>query len=125
MTDFTTTGPALRGDDYTGYLNRVFEVLAHEHRRYVLYCLLDGDQDVASLDELVDYVATHDPNVRDPVSESARERLATELDVVHLPKLEDLGTVEYDRRSEAVRYDRVPSLEEWAEHAMYRERSDC
>jgi hypothetical protein len=121
MTEFTASGPSLREDDFAGHLNHIFEVLAHEHRRYVLYCLLEDDRSVVTLDDLVDYVATYDANVTHPVSDSEREKLATELDVVHLPKLDDVGTIEYDRRSEMIRYDQNPSLEEWAEHAKHRE----
>jgi len=39
----------------------------------------------------------------------------------HLPKLEDAGLVEYDSRSETVRYWSQPSLEELLEHVRHKE----
>jgi hypothetical protein len=107
-------------EDFGGFLNYLFEALSHQYRRFVLYYFIEEDAEVADLDELVAYVAALDENVSEP-SETERERLRTELDVIHLPRLAEVGPIEYDRRSRSVRYDCLPSVEEWAEHAMYRE----
>lgn len=106
--------------DFGGFLNHLFDALSHQYRRFVLYYFIEEDAEVAELDELVTYVAELDENVPES-SGTERERLRTELDVIHLPRLAEVGPVEYDRRSRTVRYDRLPSVEEWAEHAMYRE----
>ncbi|AEH35352.1 hypothetical protein Halxa_0713 [Halopiger xanaduensis SH-6] len=50
-----------------------------------------------------------------------RRQIRTELQHVHLPKLEDAGVLEHDPRSETVRYWTQPSLEEWLEHAYHKE----
>jgi len=107
-------------EDFGGFLNHLFDALSHQYRRFVLYYFIEEGVDVADLSELVTHVAELDENVSEP-SEQDRDRLRTELDVVHLPRLAEVGPVEYDRRSQTVRYDRLPSVEEWAEHAMYRE----
>lgn len=121
MSEQPASGPASRSDRSASQLNNAFEVLSHQHRRYVLYYLLDSDNGVASLDEVVEYVTETDEHFAPDAPTEAYERVRTELDVIHLPKLGDVGTVDYDRRTEMVRYVRVPSLEEWVEHAKYRE----
>ncbi|RKD94979.1 hypothetical protein ATJ93_1826 [Halopiger aswanensis] len=50
-----------------------------------------------------------------------RQQIQTELQHIHLPKLEDAGVLEHDPRSETVRYWTQPSLEEWLEHAYHKE----
>jgi hypothetical protein len=110
----------VQDDDFGGFLNHLFEALSHQYRRFVLYYFIEEGTEVADLADLVSHVAELDENVSEP-SEQECERLRTELDVIHLPRLAEVGPVEYDRRSQTVRYERLPSVEEWAEHAMYRE----
>ncbi len=120
--------------DATPSLDLVFDLLSNGRRRYALYYLnqrSDGVATVAALAKNVvafervaaedaDRDSTRSPSDRDGES-AGRGTVRLELRHVHLPKLEGAGVLEYDRRSETVRYWGQPSLEEWLEHAHHKE----
>ncbi|WP_225336160.1 DUF7344 domain-containing protein [Halomicrobium urmianum] len=83
----------------------VSALLNEQARRVVEFFQISGEQ-VVSRDALVDHL--HD------MTETAddREQVAIRLTHVTLPKLDDVGLVEYDRQSHTVRY-REPPLPEW------------
>lgn len=104
----------------TPSLDLIFDVLADRRRRFVLYYLQDQTDGVATIDETVEYVVSLET---DGGRADHRANVRISLQHAHLPKLEDAGVLEYDARSEAIRYWNQPSLEEWLEHARYKERS--
>ncbi|OLZ40793.1 hypothetical protein A6E15_07225 [Natrinema saccharevitans] len=118
-------------------LDLVFDLLSNRRRRYALYYLnqqSDGVATVAALAKNVvafergaadgaDRDAARSPSDQDPDPADERGTVRVELRHVHLPKLEDAGVLEHDRRSETVRYWGQPSLEEWLEHAYHKEMS--
>lgn len=71
-----------------------------EHR-HVLSYLREKEGETASFVELVVHLAGEESSRGDA---SAVERIAVALYYVHLPRLEEAGVVEYDRRSRTVRY---------------------
>ena len=73
-------------------IDAVFETLMDPGRRYVLTYLLQAT-DTVSLSELVDYAESQ---VEGGVSNSFRRDITIELTHVTLPKLADLGFIEYD-----------------------------
>lgn len=79
-------------------VDTVFEALAHPGRRYVLTYVLRADT-VVSLTELIDYVETQ---TEAPVDEEFRRKITLELTHTVLPKLEELGFVEYDMERQLV-----------------------
>lgn len=90
-------------------LSRVFAALANRRRRYVLYYLRDHDH--AQIDELAVQIAAWEHDILEAeVSGEDVDRISTDLVHSHLPKLEEYGLVEYDRRSDTVRYTYPPSL---------------
>ncbi|NGM69266.1 hypothetical protein G6M89_09640 [Natronolimnobius sp. AArcel1] len=109
----------------TPSLDQVFDLLSNRRRRYALYHLYEQDDGVATTTALTNRVAelevvaeqTHTTEVTDEFITAVR----TDLQHVHLPKLEDAGVLEHDHRSETVRYWTQPSLEEWLEHAYHKE----
>ncbi|WP_265112005.1 DUF7344 domain-containing protein [Halosolutus halophilus] len=109
----------------TPSLDLIFDMLSNRRRRQVLYDLNDRPDGVATIDELADTVAAreHGSGGTDLDADEHRTQIRTELQHVHLPKLEDAGIIEHDRRSETVRYWTQPSLEEWLEHAQHKERA--
>jgi hypothetical protein len=76
-------------------------VLADRCRRDLLYHL--AGVEVADVETLVDVVASgaDDPD---------RDRMRMELEHNHLPRLADVGAIEYDRRTDVVRCRDLPSL---------------
>ena len=106
-------------------LDLIFDLLSNQRRRYVLYSLNEQPENVATVSELVDVVLNHERRTEDLVADAAegRDRVRVDLQHVQLPKLEAAGIVEHDQRSETVRYWGQPSLEEWLEHAQYKELS--
>lgn len=94
-------------DERTGEaLDALFEALADERRRYVLAYLDAGEEDVATVPDLVDHVA-------DEASVDDRERVSVALHHAHLPKLADAGLVEFDARDGFVRYRGGSTVSEW------------
>ncbi|WP_226479492.1 DUF7344 domain-containing protein [Natrinema amylolyticum] len=116
-------------------LDLVFDLLSNSRRRYVLYYLNDQPDGVATIENLAENVINlEEATTRSDADEESTAGLAAgrdspdrraeiqmELQHVHLPKLEDAGVLEHDRRSETVRYWSQPSLEEWLEHAHHKE----
>ena len=90
-------------------LDALFEALADAQRRRILAYLDATDDDVAAYSDLIEHVAD------DSAGESTtdRDRIAVSLHHNHLPKLADVGVVEYDARSETVRYRGGPAVSEW------------
>lgn len=94
-TDQTTT----RSDDALGNLG---EVLGHPRRQLTLDALAGLSGDRPSLDAVADAVA----DLEYDDDRSHRDRVANALHHVHLPKLEELGIVAYDRDAHEVTPDR-------------------
>lgn len=81
-------------------LDSVFETFSDDQRRRLLCHLSESPDGTATVDELRD------------VLDGDSRRTETRLRHVHLPHLESLSLVEYDERSETVRYRENPLLEE-------------
>ena len=81
--------------------------LSHEHERAVVNYFRDRSAPAASLDELAEHVAgeVRGGEYRSP------ERVAVRLHHTGLPKLTEVGVVEYDPRSKTVRYRDHPIVE--------------
>jgi hypothetical protein len=98
------------GDDsvaLTPSIETVFEILRDERRRDICRFLVAGAQSVVTVEEIADELAA---------DEGERRRLALNCHHRHLPKLDDAGLIEYDARSNTVRYWGQPTLEKWLEH---------
>lgn len=112
-------------DDFlVASLDLVFGLLSSGRRRRLLY-RLDGAR-VVTVEELAAHVAAEDLGV--PVAEVGdehRERVEAELLANHLPRLEDAGVLEYDRRSgDVVPADRIDDLRPYLERAREQELTD-
>lgn len=76
-------------------------LVADEERRRVVATMVDHPEDTVSLGELADRVAGG-PSPRGIPAD--RDRALASLKHNHLPRLDDTGVIEYDWRSETVRY---------------------
>lgn len=96
-------------DGGASLIRRIFGALSNQRRRHILYYLRDHKQ--AQTDELAVQIAAWERDI--PISEvpsEEAETVSTDLVHSHLPKLENYGLIEYDRRSETVSYTYPPSL---------------
>lgn len=105
----------------TAELDTVFEVLSHHRRRYVLYYLDRMPGSVADRTLLVDAVRHCESSRRDSGEEPAATVVEMDLHHNHLPRLEDAGLVDYDRRDGTVRFRGRRFVGEWLDHAFYTE----
>jgi len=78
-----------------------FEMLSNRRRRYVLHYLQEtGDTELSDLAEQV--AAWENDSSVPELSASERKTVYTSLQQFHLPKMDDTGVVEFDRRDGAV-----------------------
>lgn len=92
-----------RGDDPTGRVNDqtldlAFDLLACRRRRYVITKLRTLPDGVASVEDIADHLLVQDPDADD------RERTLVALQHRTLPRLNEAGIVDFDRRTDTVRY---------------------
>ncbi|WP_433632007.1 DUF7344 domain-containing protein [Halomicrococcus sp. NG-SE-24] len=79
-------------------VDEICRLLVDAHRRHVLYYLEIGSTKTATLDELVAYLCEAIGDFDTP------QQVRTRLVHQHLPYLADYNVIEYDQRSETVRY---------------------
>lgn len=122
----TEDGPALHGRAVTTpSFDTLFDLLSESRRRYALYALMSSDDGFAEVELLADDVAMWEARADDvAITESLREEIAEELRAKHLPRLADVDVVDYDTRSDVVRYWRQPTVEEYLEHTHFKEFAD-
>lgn len=82
--------------------DEAFETLSNRRRRYIIHYLRDEDQPVA-LSDLAEQIAAweNDTEILD-ISASERKTVYTSLQQFHLPKMDEMGVVEFDRRAGTV-----------------------
>lgn len=91
----------------------MFHILADKHRRYVLYYLNQTSDDVIHLEELVEQVATWHPDVSEEAdADDQYQRVVIELHHKHLPALAETGIIDYDARSNTIKYWGLDHLEQ-------------
>lgn len=100
-TEATTTYEA---DERT--LDRAFELLGGQQRRYVLEKLRASSDGSASVDALADHLLAHAPEATD------RERVKIALYHRTLPKLDDDNVVDFDPRTATARYHEAELIED-------------
>lgn len=130
MTNRPTPGPG--SEEWRGMTPRdrgltapmvddVFELLADWRRRAVVLHFTHGEEATATVDTLATAVAECGMG-RDEISVTSVSAVRTDLVEIHLPRLDQKGVLDFDGRSESVRYWGQPTLEKWAEHADERSR---
>lgn len=91
-------------------LDDTLELLADENRRNILYALEDSDEDHFSYDEVTEALIEEEV-----MREEEKERFRVQMTHHHLPKMQESGLVEYDERSQTVRYVEDEDVEELLE----------
>lgn len=101
-------------------LDTIFELLSRKRRRYALYVLYRDGEDGIALDELAGRVSELEGQNEDDTPKGHDEIVAT-LRERQLPTLVAARVIDFDERSGMIRYRGQPSLEEWIEHAEFKE----
>lgn len=126
MTHQSTSGPD--SDDWRGMTPRdrglstpmiddVFALLADWRRRAVCRYFADRDSDAADVGTLAAAVVQRGRE-RDVVpAETTESAVRDALVEEHLPRLDESGVLDFDARSESVRYWGHATVEKWADHA--------
>lgn len=99
----------MAGDDEA---DDTFEALSHGYRRFALAALAEPGSALAIADLAADVAAREHDEAIDDLSAEVVTRTRRQLHHVHVPKLDDLGFVEYDREN------RVVTLAERSETAL-------
>jgi hypothetical protein len=82
--------------------NELFDILSNRRRRYALHHLTRVDEEV-ELGPLAERVAAWENETTvEEVTPAQRKRVYTALQQSHLPKLDELGVVDFDKREGTV-----------------------
>ena len=94
-------------------LDEIFGLLKNRRRREVLKYLQRTEDGAAALDELAEYIAAKENDTTvDQLSSDQRKRVYIGLYQCHLPKMDDLGVVDYEQdRGTITLRDTVEQLE--------------
>lgn len=98
----------------------IFDALSAARRRYLLYYLQALDTNVVEFEAAVNAVCKCESSGTDG-DEAPRETVRIDLHHTHVPRLEEAGILDYDRRQGTIRFRGDPALEEWAGHARWKE----
>ena len=99
MSTHTPTFDAAGAESESAPFDAVFDALADERRRETVSQLVEAGGEM-SVDGLLAAVATDSRGIETVADGSGRH--AIRFHHVHLPKLEDVGLVEYDHETETV-----------------------
>lgn len=110
-----------RLSDVSEHHDVIFDVLSVARRRYLIYYLLAVDGNVVEFETAVNAVYQYEVGGAEPDDDVPRENVRIDLHHVQVPRLVEAGILEYDRRQGTIRFRGDPALEEWAEHARYKE----
>lgn len=92
-------------------LDATLELLANYDRRCILEYLMESQHGTATVDELVEHLL--EKQAERTGERPAYDHVLTTLHHIHVPKLVDAGVVEYDARSQEIRYWSNDRLEKW------------
>lgn len=105
----------------TRHLNTVFRLLGSTRCRYVLYYLSANEGAPVDVDDLITAIRTYEASDGTGSEPPPRKELWIALYHTYLPRLADVGVLEYDRRQGTVQPTISPAVEEWVVHARHRE----
>jgi len=102
-------------EGHTLGLDDVFASLVVQRRRTLVHALAETEGSVP-VETLVERIVAWEAELGSPPP-NHRERVAAAVRHAHLPKLVAVGLVEFDERSDHVRFHSDAAVEEWLEHA--------
>ena len=105
-------------------ISKLLDALAEQRRRHVLYYLKDERH--AELEAIAQQIAAWEHKTQPAeLDEQTCKTMQVTLHQIQLPKLEDAGLIEYDRRNKSLRYYDLPAyIEQLLDDCATVERSD-
>lgn len=103
-------------------IDAVLELLANKERRMLLAYFLENDDTDVDVEELVKYIMAR--KAKRTGNQPGHDQVYTALMHIHIPKLADVGLIEYDERSEHLRYWGNALLEDWLKRIQQADASD-
>lgn len=91
--------------------DEALQLVADNHRRAVLRCLMERKTETIAVETVVADVVGSVP-IRRPEYSDQLHRLRTTLRHTHLPKLAEKNVIEYDAESRTIRYRPNEKIEE-------------
>lgn len=92
-----------RSDDEELSLDELFDLLRNRRRRDIL-TYLDASDGTVTLDELAEAIAADENDIEpEQLSSQQRKRVYISLYQNHLPKMDDLGLIEYEKNRGVVK----------------------
>lgn len=116
--DFTSI---TRNSTVTDSLDTIFDLLSDSRRRYLLYYLSSINGNVAEFEAAVNAVYKYETAGTEGDDQTSQRNVQIGLHHSELPRLADAGVLDYDRRHGTIHFTGHPAIEEWAEHARYKE----
>ncbi len=83
----------------------VFDILSSPRRRYVLYYLRKTDEPVKLTDLAEQVAAWENETTPEEITEQERKRVYVSLYQTHIPRLDEVGIVEYDKDTGEIELD--------------------
>ena len=80
-------------------LDDTLKLLSNEYRRNIMYVFSRTDQEIYTYDEIAEKLVE-----QEHLDEIVEERFKIQMTHNHIPKIEQTGIIDHDRRSETVRY---------------------
>ncbi|WP_254861919.1 DUF7344 domain-containing protein [Halovivax gelatinilyticus] len=98
--------------------DQIFDVLSNHRRICIIRYLKETDEELVSLRDVVEYVAkSENPDLEGQVAYKDRKSVYTALRQTHLPKLDELGIVEFDKSRGVMRLtDRANQVQLYLEY---------
>lgn len=101
-----------REEDRSLSHDEIFELLKNQRRRDVLEYLKSQEDRTATLDELATHIAAKENNIEvAQLSSSQRKRVYIGLYQSHLPKMDDLGVIDYNQSRGKIELNDMTQLE--------------
>ncbi|WP_128477699.1 DUF7344 domain-containing protein [Halorussus pelagicus] len=94
-------------------LDATLELLANHDRRAIISYLRDASRRTATADELADHLVER--RAERTGERPGRSHVLSTLHHIHIPKMVDAGVVDYDARTQEIRYWGSDRLERWHE----------
>lgn len=95
-------------------LDAVLNILSQRERRSTLNYLVDSSEEVVPIDEVVEQIVQAESERIDKLPN--RDHLELSLHHIHLPKLTEAGLLDYDSRSQQIRYKGNKQIERWLKY---------